>query len=434
MSVATEVKAARPPRRSAQRLRKAALFEQLGPGLITGAADDDPSGIATYSQAGAQFGFNLLWTMVLTYPLMTAVQLVSAQIGRVTGSGLAKNLGAVLPKPLVLALVGLLFVANTINIGADLAAMGAATRLAVGGPSHLYTICFALLSLTLQLFIPYSRYANYLKWLTLVLLAYVAVVFTVQINWWDVAKGLVWPTFPLTRDSFSVIVAVFGTTISPYMFFWQSSQEVEEIDKVPSAKPLARAPRQAKRQLARIWLDTVLGMAVSNIVAMAIMISTAATLHLHGKTNIATAADAAEALRPVAGDFAFALFCLGIVGTGLLAVPVLAGSAAYAFGESQGWKCGLENKPWEAIGFYSVISVATLLGIGIDLSPLDPMRALIWSAVINGFVAVPIMAAMMFLATRRDQMGRFVVTDGTRALGWSATLVMAIAACSMLIF
>jgi Mn2+/Fe2+ NRAMP family transporter len=231
-----------------------------------------------------------------------------------------------------------------------------------------------------------------------------------------------------------VIVAVFGTTISPYMFFWQSSQEVEEIDKEPSAKPLAQAPRQAKRQLARIWLDTVLGMALSNIVAMAIMISTAATLHLHGKTNITTAADAAEALRPVAGNFAFALFCLGIIGTGLLAVPVLAGSAAYAFGESQGWKCGLEYKPWEAIGFYSVISVATLLGIGIDLSPLDPMRALFWSAVINGFVAVPIMAAMMFLATRRDQMGRFVVTDGTRALGWSATLVMAIAAFSMLIF
>ena len=402
--------------------------------MVTGAADDDPSGIATYSQAGAQFGFNMLWTMVLTYPLMTAVQLVSAQIGRVTGWGLAKNLGAVFPKPVVLALVGLLFVANTVNIGADLAAMGAATHLAVGGPSHLYTIGFALLSLTLQLFIPYSRYANYLKWLTLVLLAYIAVVFTVHINWWDVAKGLVWPTFPLTRDSFTVIVAVFGTTISPYMFFWQSSQEVEEIDKVPSAKPLVQAPRQANRQLARIWLDTVLGMALSNIVAMAIMISTAATLHLNGKTNIATAADAAEALRPVAGDFAFALFCLGIVGTGLLAVPVLAGSAAYAFGESQGWKCGLENKPWEAIGFYSVISVATLLGIGIDLSPLDPIRALFWSAVINGFVAVPIMAAMMFLATRRDQMGKFVVTDGTRALGWCATLIMAIAACSMLFF
>ena len=243
----TKVKAEDPPRRSAPRLRKAALIEQLGPGLITGAADDDPSGIATYSQAGAQFGFNMLWTMVLTYPLMTAVQLVSAQIGRVTGCGLARNLGAVLPKPFVLALVVLLFVANTMNIGADLAAMGDATRLAVGGPAQLFTIGFALLSLTLQLFIPYSRYANYLKWLTLVLLTYIAVIFTVQINWLDVAEGLFWPTFPLNTDSFTVIVAVLGTTISPYMFFWQSSQEVEELDKAPRAKPLAKAPAQAPR-------------------------------------------------------------------------------------------------------------------------------------------------------------------------------------------
>jgi NRAMP (natural resistance-associated macrophage protein)-like metal ion transporter len=430
----TKVKAEDQPRRSARRLRKAALFEQLGPGLITGAADDDPSGIATYSQAGAQFGFNMLWTMVLTYPLMTAVQLVSAQIGRVTGWGLASNLGAVLPKPFVLALVALLFVANTINIGADLAAMGDATRLAVGGSAQLYTIGFAVLSLTLQLFIPYSRYANYLKWLTLVLLAYIAVVFTVQINWVDVAKGLLWPTFPLTTDSFTVIVAVLGTTISPYMFFWQSSQEVEELDKAPRAKPLAKAPAQAPRQLARIRIDTLAGMAISNIVALAIMISTAATLHLHGKTHIATASDAAEALKPIAGEFAFALFCLGIVGTGLLAIPVLAGSAAYALGESQGWKCGLENKPWEAVGFYSVISVATLLGVGIELVKVDSIKALFWSAVINGFVAVPIMAAMMFVASQRDQMKRFTVSGSTLFFGWAATAIMAVAALCMVVF
>jgi len=433
MATTTDAAAVSTRRRTAQRVRKAALLDQLGPGLITGAADDDPSGIATYSQAGAQFGFNMLWTMVLTYPLMTAVQLISAQVGRVTGCGLAKNLGAVLPKSVVFGLVALLFAANTINIGADLAAMGAATRLAVGGPSHLYTFTYAVLSLTLQLFIPYARYATYLKWLTLVLLAYVAVVLTVHINWWDVAKGFVWPKFPLTRDSFTIVVAVLGTTISPYMFFWQSSQEVEEIDKEPRAKPLAQAPRQAKRHLSRIWLDTVFGMGVSNIVGLAIMISTAATLHFQGKTQIATAADAAEALRPVAGDFTFALFCLGIVGTGLLAVPVLAGSAAYALGESQGWKCSLEHKPWEALGFYGVIATATLVGIAIDLSDLDPMRALIWSAVINGIVAVPIMVAMMFVATRRDQMGRFAVTDGTRFLGWAATLMMGVAAVSMFV-
>ena len=317
-------------------MRKAALFEQLGPGLITGAADDDPSGIATYSQAGAQFGFNMLWTMVLTYPLMAAVQLVSAQIGRVTGCGLASNLGAVLPKPFVLALVALLFVANTINIGADLAAMGDATRLAVGGSAQLYTIGFAVFSLTLQLFIPYSRYANYLKWLTLVLLSLHR-------------RGL-HGSDQLARCRQGAFLADLSTHYGqlyrhrrsprynhqPVLFFWQSSQEVEELDKAPRAKPLAKAPAQAPRQLARIRIDTLAGMAVSNIVALAIMISTAATLHLHGKTHIATASDAAEALKPIAGEFAFALFCLGIIGTGLLAIPVLAGSAAYALGEFSG--------------------------------------------------------------------------------------------------
>jgi len=382
-------------RQISKRLRRAAVFEQLGPGLITGAADDDPSGIATYSQAGAQFGFNMLWTMVLTYPLMTAVQLVSAQIGRVTGCGLAKNIGDVFPKPLVLGLIALLFIANTINIGANLAAMGAAAKLVLGWGGHILTVAFALLSLTLQLFVSYERYARYLKWLTLVLLAYVAVVFVVKVDWRTAALGLVAPRFPLTSDSLTVVVAIFGTTISPYLMFWQSSQEVEEIEQHSDAHPLKKRPVEAARELQRIRLDTFFGMAVSNIVAIAIMISAAATLHAQGKTDIATAAEAAEALRPIAGDFAFALFSLGIIGTGLLSLPVLAGSAAYAFGEGHAWKCGLENKPWEAVGFYSVIAAATLLGIGIDFSPLDPIKALFWSAVINGFVAVPVMAAMM---------------------------------------
>jgi NRAMP (natural resistance-associated macrophage protein)-like metal ion transporter len=415
------------------RLRRGAFFTQLGPGLITGAADDDPSGIATYSQAGAQFGPNMLWTMALTYPLMTAVQLVSAQIGRVTGCGLAKNLGDVLPKTAVVALVGLLFVANTINIGADLAAMGDATRLAVGGPRHVYTVLFALLSLTLQLFISYERYAAYLKWLTLVLLSYVAVVFVTPLPMKDVLAGLVWPHFTLDKNSLTVVVAVLGTTISPYMFFWQSSQEVEEIAKDTKAKPLLKAPAQAPLQLARIRFDTLAGMAVSNLVGMAIMVSAAATLHVQGNTDIKSAADAAEALRPVAGEFAFILFCLGIVGTGLLAVPVLAGSAAYAFGEAQGWPCSLEDKPWEAVGFYSVIGVATLLGVGIDFSPLDPMVALFWSAVVNGFVAVPVMAAMMIVASRRGQMRRFTVSGPVFVLGWTATGLMAASVALMLV-
>jgi NRAMP (natural resistance-associated macrophage protein)-like metal ion transporter len=414
-----------------KRLRGAATFQQLGPGLVTGAADDDPSGIATYSQAGAQFGFGMLWTVVLTYPLMTAVQLVSARIGRVTGCGLAANMREVMPGWAVMGLVVLLFIANTINIGADLAAMGEAAELVVGGGGHAFTVGFALLSLGLQLFIPYERYARWLKWLTLVLLSYVAVLFAVKLDWGRALTALVVPQFELNRASLTMVVAVFGTTISPYLFFWQSSQEVEEIEQDPKAEPLIEAPRQAKRELSRIRLDTFVGMAVSNLVALAIMLSTAATLHAAGHTNVTTAADAANALRPIAGPLAFALFSLGIIGTGLLAVPVLAGSAAYAFGESRGWTCGLENKPWEAVGFYSVIGAATLLGVGIGFSPLDPMRALVWSAIINGVVAVPVIAAMMWVASRRDQMGRFRAGHRLRALGWTATAVMALAVVAM---
>jgi len=413
--------------------RASSFIDELGPGLITGAADDDPSGIATYSQAGAQFGFGMLWTMLLTYPLMTAVQLVSAEIGRVTGCGLAQNLKQALPRPVVFALVAMLFVANTINIGADLAAMGAAAQLVLGGWQQIYTVVFAIVSLLLQVFVPYSSYARYLKWLTLVLLSYVAVLFVVPIDWKAAASGFVWPNFPLNAASFTLIVAIIGTTISPYMFFWQSAQEVEEIHGHRAAKPLLRAPDQAGPQLRRIKIDTFFGMAVSNVVAVAIMVSTAATLHAAGKTEIGTAADAAEALRPIAGNFAFLLFSLGIVGTGLLAIPVLAGSAAYAIGETEGWKCGLENKPWKAIGFYGIITASTLAGIVIACSSLDPIQALLWSAVINGFAAVPIMVGMMYVAGRRDQMGRFTIGAVTRVFGWLAMAATALAAITMVI-
>ncbi|MFN3583932.1 Nramp family divalent metal transporter [Phenylobacterium sp.] len=415
-----------------RRLRGAATFKNLGPGLITGAADDDPSGIATYSQAGAQFGFAMLWTTVLTYPLMCAVQLVSARIGRVTGKGLAMNMGEVMPRPAVSGLVVLLFVANTINIGADLAAMGEAAELALGWNAQAMTVAFALVSLVLQLFVPYARYARFLKWLTLVLLSYVAVVLVVGVDWGAALTAVLIPRFEPSREALMMIVAVFGTTISPYLFFWQSSQEVEEIGNHRGAKPLREAPRQARRELRRINVDTFAGMAASNLVAFAIMLSTAVTLHGRpGGAQIETAAEAAEALRPVAGDFAFALFALGIVGTGLLAVPVLAGSAAYAFGESRGWKCGLENKPWEAVGFYGVIGAATLLGVGIGFSPLDPVKALLWSAVINGVAAVPIIAAMMWVASRRRLMGGFREHGAVLVLGWLTTAVMAAAALAM---
>lgn len=412
------------------RVRSIALFEQLGPGLVTGAADDDPSGIATYSQAGAQFGFGLLWTMVLTYPLMTAVQLVSAHIGRVTGCGLAKNMGEVLWRPFVTFLVILLFIANTINIGADLAAMGAAAELAAGGSAHIFTVAFAIVSLALQLFLPYRRFAGLLKWLTLILLSYVAVLFLVKLDWAAVAEGLVVPRID-GKGAVVTVVAIFGTTISPYLFFWQSAQETEEVERKPGEEPLLDAPWQAPREFRRMRFDTFFGMAVSNLVALAIMIGTAATLHASGAGSIDTAADAAKALEPVAGKFAFLLFSLGIIGTGLLAVPVLAGSAAYAIGEARGWKCGLDQRPWEAAGFYGVIAFATLLGIAIDWSPLDPIKALFWSAVINGVVAVPIMAAMMVVVSRRDAMGEFTASPKLLFFGWTATAVMAAAAAAM---
>jgi len=414
-----------------RRLRGIALFEQLGPGLVTGAADDDPSGIATYSQAGAQFGFGMIWTLVLTYPLMSAIQLISARIGRVTGKGLAANIAGVLPKPVVNGLVALLFVANTINIGADLAAMGEAARLVTGFGQHIFTVAFALLSLTLQLFIPYKRYANVLKWLTLVLLAYVAVVFMAQVDWGAAAGGLIPTRAALTRDGVVTIVAIFGTTISPYLFFWQSAQEVEEVEQDDAAEPLRQAPKQARPAFRRMRIDTFAGMAVSNLIAIAVVISTAATLHAHGVTQIKTAADAANALRPVAGPFAFALFSLGIIGTGLLAVPVLAGSAAYAVGDTRDWSCSLDSKPWEAVGFYSVIGAATLLGLAIDWSPIDPMQALFWSAVLNGVIAVPMMGAMMLVASRPRQMGRFTAGPVMTVLGWVATAVMAVAVAAL---
>jgi NRAMP (natural resistance-associated macrophage protein)-like metal ion transporter len=414
------------------RARLIATADQLGPGLITGAADDDPSGIVTYSQAGAQFGYGLLWTLVLTYPLMVAVQLVSAQIGRVTGKGLARNMDEIFHPLIVTALVALLFIANTINVGADLSAMGAVAALSFHVDEHLLTVVFALLSLTLQMFIPYRRYSNILKWLTLVLFAYVGVLFFVHVDWLLVAKNFVWPQINWSKAT-TTIVAVFGTTISPYMFFWQSAQEVEEIDAAAEKKALKAAPRQAKKELSRIRLDTFAGMAISNIVGIAIMICAAATLNRHGVTDIQNARDAAKALEPLAGHLAFALFSVGIVGTGLLAVPVLAGSAAYAVGESRGWECGLDYKPWEAVGFYAVIGAATIIGVAIDYSGLDPMKALFWSAVINGFVAVPIMIGLMLVASRRSQMGKFIISTPVAILGWAATAVMAVAAIAMVI-
>jgi NRAMP (natural resistance-associated macrophage protein)-like metal ion transporter len=404
---------------------------RIGPGIVTGAADDDPSGIATYSQAGAQAGFGLLWTVVLTWPLMVAVQSVSARIGRVTGRGLAANLCRVFPRPLVLVAVALLFLANTINIGADLSAMGAAVNMLLPWDRHGYTLGFAAVSLLAIVFIPYSRYVGFLKWLTFSLLAYVGIVFTVKLDWIAMATGALVPAFDLDGRTLMLVVAVLGTTIAPYLFFWQTSQEVEDEEGNPEAAPLVVSADHADSEIARINGETAVGMAVSNIVAFFIMLTTAATLHAAGITDIQSTEQAAAALRPIAGEATFLLFSLGIVGTGMLAVPVLAGSAAYALGEVLGWTTGLENRLREAIPFYATIAAAIGIGLSVDRLALDPIKALVWSAVLNGVIVVPFIAAMMVVASRRDIMGAFVASRWQHVLGWLTFGVMGAAAVAM---
>ncbi len=415
----------------AKRSERPRLVDALGPGLITGASDDDPSGIATYSQAGAAFGFALIWTLLFTYPLMCAIQLISAEIGRVTGKGLAANMRGCYPASALYALVALLVLANVVNIGADLGAMGAALRLILPGPQWAYVSGFAMLIAALEVFMRYASYASVLRWLTLSLFAYVATVFVVGVPWGQVAIHLVVPHVEWTAAYFTIVVAVFGTTISPYLFFWQASQEVEDETGDPAARPLLQAPADAPRELRRIRLDTFVGMAASNLVALFIVLTTAVTLNAHGVTNIETAADAAKALKPIAGAFAFAVFALGIVGTGLLAVPVLAGSTAYAVGETLGWPIGLDERPSRAPAFYLAIIAGILIGALLNFSPLDPIKALIFSAVVNGVAAVPMMAMIMLMASRRRVMGEFALKPWLKTLGWIATAVMAAAAVGM---
>ena len=407
------------------------LLEVLGPGLITGASDDDPSGIATYSQVGAQFGFDMGWVMVFSWPLMCAIQEISARIGRVTGKGIAGNLKAHYPRVVLLSLVGLLVIANTINLGADLGAMAAALALVIHGPQLFYVALFAVVTVLLEVFVRYSRYVSVLKWLTLALFSYVGVAFVVHVDWAQVGWHLIAPKIQWTAVYLTSLVAILGTTISPYLFFWQAEEEVEEVKEREGAKPLLRAPRQAKREFGRIRLDTYIGMGLSNLVALFIIITTAATLNAHGITDIQTSSQAAQALKPIAGAATFTVFALGIVGTGMLAVPVLAGSAAYALGEAFGWHVGLSRKLNRARGFYATIAIAVLIGAALNFTPIDPVKALFWSAVINGVVAVPVMIMMMLLASRTKVMGRFTVSLGLRIVGWIATIVMAAAAVGM---
>ena len=408
---------------------------RLGPGLVTGAADDDPSGIATYSQSGAQFGFSMLWVMLFSFPLMAAIQEICGRLGRITGTGVAANLAKCYPKSVVRVLVLLLCFANIFNLGADVTAMGSAIHLVAGGMATAYAVMIGAISLLLQIYVPYRSYVRYLKWLTWALFAYVITAFKVPLPWWAALRATIIPSISLDGDYLMALIAVLGTTISPYLFFWQASQEVEDVELSPRESPLNQKPWQALGEFRRIALDTRIGMAFSNIVAFFIILTTATTLHGAGTNaanNIRTAADAARALEPLAGHFASLLFALGIVGTGLLAIPVLAGSAAYAVSETFGWKASLESQPQNAKGFYWVIAGATVLGVGLTLMHFDPIRALFWSALLNGLVAVPLMFLLMMISARANVVGKFSLPLHLRIGGWAATAMMAAASLGFL--
>jgi NRAMP (natural resistance-associated macrophage protein)-like metal ion transporter len=407
------------------------FLKSLGPGLITGASDDDPSGIGTYSQAGAQLGYGIGWTMLLTFPLMAAIQEISARVGRVTGHGISGNVCRHYPKWLLSVVVALLFIANTINIAADLGAMADATRLLIGGHGILYVVFFGVMSVVAQIFLDYKRYVAVLKWLTLSLFAYVAALAFAKVSWSEALAGVLIPKVTWSADYFTTIVAILGTTISPYLFFWQASQEAEDQRVDAGKQPLIEKHYGAQKEFNRIRADTIVGMAFSNLIALSIIITAAATLHAAGKTDIQSSAQAAEALRPIAGAFAEVVFALGIVGTGLLAIPVLAGATAYAVGEGRQWPVGLARKPKEAVAFYAVLALSAGIGIALNFTPINPISALYWSAVINGVLAVPVMVLLMFMARRKDVMDRFVITGPLYWLGWLSTAAMLLSVLAM---
>jgi NRAMP (natural resistance-associated macrophage protein)-like metal ion transporter len=407
------------------------FLKSLGPGLITGASDDDPSGIGTYSQAGAQLGYGIGWTMLLTFPLMAAIQEISARVGRVTGHGIAGNACRHYPPWLLNVAVALLFIANTINIAADLGAMADATKLLIGGHGIVYVVLFGVISVAAQIFLDYKRYVAVLKWLTLSLFAYVAALFFAKVSWSEALSGVLLPKITWSADYFTTIVAILGTTISPYLFFWQASQEAEDqrIDK--TKRPLIDEHYGANKEFSRIRADTAIGMAFSNLIALSIIVTAAATLHATGKTDVQTSAQAAEALKPIAGEFAEWIFALGIVGTGLLAIPVLAGATAYAVGEGRRWPVGLARKPKEAAAFYAVLALSGAIGIALNFTSINPISALYWSAVVNGVLAVPVMVLLMFMARHRDVMGRFVIGGPLYWLGWLSTAAMGLSVVAM---
>jgi NRAMP (natural resistance-associated macrophage protein)-like metal ion transporter len=406
----------------------------MGPGLVTGASDDDPSGIATYSQSGAQFGFGTLWLTLFSYPFMCAIQEISARIGRITGVGISANIRKAYPRPVVYMIVALLLISSIFNLGADLGAMGESAHMLLGGSAWIHLLVMGLISIVLQIFVPYTRYVKYLKLLAVSLLAYVVTAFLVHIDWPTALLATIVPPVKLFHGEYlTVVVAVLGTTISPYLFFWQASQEAEEVQVRVKEKSLRQDPSQAPKQLRRIRIDTYAGMAVSNVVAFFIMLTAAATLHAHGDTNIQTATQAASALEPLAGRFAYALFATGIIVTGLLAVPVLAGAAAYAVGEAMNWRVGLEIKPARATKFYVTLGVATLVGLLLNFVHFDPIKALFIAAVINGLLAAPVMALMMMMTRSQNVMGKFRLPLYLQVVGWAGTVAMFVASMAFLI-
>jgi NRAMP (natural resistance-associated macrophage protein)-like metal ion transporter len=407
------------------------FVKSLGPGLITGASDDDPSGIGTYSQAGAQLGYGIGWTMLLTFPLMAAIQEISARVGRVTGHGISGNVCRHYPGWVLYVVVTLLFVANTINIAADLGAMADATKLLVGGHAIIYVVLYGVVSVAAQIFLDYKRYVAVLKWLTLSLFAYVAAIAFAQVSWKEAIAGALLPQVSWSGAYFTTIVAILGTTISPYLFFWQASQEAEDQRIDVTKRPLIEKHYGARREFSRIRADTITGMAFSNLIALSIIVTAAATLHAAGKTDIQTSAQAAQALRPIAGAFAEWIFALGIVGTGLLAIPVLAGATAYAVGEGRRWPVGLARRPKEAAAFYAVLALSGAIGIALNFTPINPISALYWSAVINGVLAAPVMVLLMLMARHRNVMGSFVIGGPLYWLGWLSTAAMAVSVVAM---
>ncbi|AOR66080.1 iron transporter [Burkholderia stabilis] len=421
------------PKTAKNRNLETVRIRVLPPVLLAPLRRPSPAPLRRPATAGAQFGLNMLWTMPLAFPLMAAIQSMCANLGRVTGKGLAANIKSTFPPVVLQGVVLLLLVANTLNIAADVAAMGEVAELVSGVNRHLMTAFFVFGTLLLQTFVPYHRYVFFLKWLTVSLLAYAAVLFTVHVPWGQVALRTLWPRFTLDASAAAVVVGVFGTTISPYLFFWQASEEVEDMEANHGSAPLVRDARAASVELRRIRWDTWSGMLYSDITAFFIILATAVTLHVAGMTDINTAAQAASALRPLAGDFAYIIFALGILGVGLIGVPVLAGSGAYALSEAMGWKEGLERKVADARGFYGIIAVSVLAGLGIQYSPISPMKALFWSAVINGVVAVPLTVVIIMLVSKKSVMGAFTASRPLIILGWIATAVMGVAAVAMLL-